>query len=46
MIKASKRSQGISYAIREVVIPARKLEDKGIKIKVNSMSYIFGMIFA
>ena len=32
MIKASRRSQGISYAIREVVIPARKLEQKGIKV--------------
>ncbi len=32
MIKASKRSQGVSYAIREVVVPAKKLEEKGIKI--------------
>ena len=32
MIRASKRSQGISYAIREVVLPARKLEKKGHKI--------------
>ncbi len=32
MIKASKRSKGISYAIREVVLPARKLEEKGIKV--------------
>ena len=32
MIKASKRSQGVSYAIREVVVPARKLEKQGIKI--------------
>ena len=32
MIKASNRSQGISYAIREVVLPAKKLEKKGIKI--------------
>jgi len=32
MIKASKRSQGISYAIREVVLPARKLEEKGINV--------------
>jgi aspartate/methionine/tyrosine aminotransferase len=32
MIKASQRSQGISYAIREVVQPAKKLEKKGIKI--------------
>ena len=32
MIKASDRSQGVNYAIREVVIPARKLEEKGIKV--------------
>ena len=32
MIKASRRSQGISYAIREVVLPAKKLEKKGIKV--------------
>ncbi|RLF27203.1 MAG: alanine aminotransferase [Thermoplasmata archaeon] len=32
MIQASKRSHGISYAIREVVVPAAKLEKKGIKI--------------
>jgi len=32
MIKASKRSQGIIYAIREVVLPARELEKKGIKV--------------
>lgn len=32
MIKASKRSQGISYAIREVVLPARKLEKNGIEV--------------
>ncbi|KYK33551.1 MAG: alanine aminotransferase [Thermoplasmatales archaeon SG8-52-3] len=32
MIRASERSQGISYAIREVVIPARKLEQRGIKV--------------
>ena len=32
MIKASQRSQGISYAIRDVVLPARKLEQKGIKV--------------
>jgi tyrosine/nicotianamine family aminotransferase len=32
MIKASRRSKGISYAIREVVIPARKLEEKGIEV--------------
>jgi alanine-synthesizing transaminase len=32
MIKASKRSQGVSYAIREVVLPARELEKKGVEI--------------
>ena len=32
MIRASKRSQGISYAIRDVVIPARELEKKGYEI--------------
>ncbi len=32
MIKASKRSQGISYAIRDVVLPAKKLEKKGVKV--------------
>ena len=32
MIPASKRSQGISYAIREVLVPARKLQNQGIKI--------------
>jgi len=32
MIKPSKRSQGVSYAIREVVLPARELEKKGIKV--------------
>ena len=32
MIKASKRSKGISYAIRDVVLPARKLEKQGKKI--------------
>jgi tyrosine/nicotianamine family aminotransferase len=32
MIKASKRSQGVSYAIREIVIPARELEKKGVKV--------------
>lgn len=32
MIKSSKRTQHISYAIRDVVLPARKLEDKGIKV--------------
>jgi alanine-synthesizing transaminase len=32
MIQSSKRSQGISYAIREVVLPAQELEKKGHKI--------------
>lgn len=32
MIEAAKRAQGISYAIREVVLPARELEKKGIKV--------------
>ncbi len=32
MIKASKRSQGISYAIRDIVLPARELEKKGIEV--------------
>ena len=32
MIKASKRSQGISYAIRDVVLPAKELEKKGIEV--------------
>jgi len=32
MIKASDRCQSVSYAIREVVLPARKLESKGIKV--------------
>jgi aspartate/methionine/tyrosine aminotransferase len=32
MINASKRSQGVNYAIREVVVPARKLEEKGVKV--------------
>ncbi len=32
MIKAAKRSQGVSYAIREVVVPAKKLEKQGEKI--------------
>ncbi len=32
MLEASKRSQGISYAIREVVLPAKELEKKGIKV--------------
>jgi len=32
MINPAKRCDVISYAIREVVIPARKLEEKGIKV--------------
>lgn len=32
MIKASQRAQGVSYAIREVVLPARELEKKGTKV--------------
>lgn len=29
---ASKRSQGVRYAIRDVVLPAKELEKKGIKV--------------
>ena len=32
MIEASRRSQGVSYAIREVIVPARQLEQKGIDV--------------
>ena len=32
MIRASKRSQGVSYAIRDIVLPARELEKKGIEV--------------
>ena len=32
MISASKRSKGVSYAIRDIVLPARELEKKGKKI--------------
>jgi aspartate/methionine/tyrosine aminotransferase len=32
MIKPSKRSQGVSYAIREVLVPARELENKGVEV--------------
>jgi alanine-synthesizing transaminase len=32
MITASKRSQGISYAIRDVVLPARELEKTGVEV--------------
>jgi aspartate/methionine/tyrosine aminotransferase len=31
-VSASKRSQGVSYAIREVLKPAKELEKKGIKV--------------
>lgn len=35
-IKASKRAQGVEYAIRDVLLPARQLEKKGIAIlKLN-----------
>ncbi len=32
MMKASKRSQGVSYAIRDVILPAKELEKKGIEV--------------
>ena len=32
MIQASQRSQGVNYAIREVIVPAKQLENKGIKV--------------
>ena len=32
MIKPAERAQGVNYAIREVVVPARELEKKGIKV--------------
>ena len=32
MIPASNRSKGVNYAIREVVVPAKKLEKKGVKV--------------
>ncbi len=36
MIEPSERSKDVSYAIREVTVPARKLEEKGIEIlKLN-----------
>jgi alanine-synthesizing transaminase len=36
VIKASERAQGVEYAIRDVLIPAQKLEKKGITIlKLN-----------
>jgi len=35
-IKASRRAQGVEYAIRDVLIPARQLEKKGITVlKLN-----------
>lgn len=36
VIKASKRAQGVEYAIRDVLIPAQQLEKKGITVlKLN-----------
>ncbi len=36
MIKASKRSHSVSYAIRDVLLPANELEKKGIEVlKLN-----------
>jgi len=36
MMKASKRAQGVEYAIRDVLIPAKALEKKGITVlKLN-----------
>lgn len=36
MIEPSERSKDVSYAIREVIVPARKLEEKGIEVlKLN-----------
>ncbi|ASJ08747.1 alanine aminotransferase [Thermococcus siculi] len=32
MIRASERAMGIEYAIRDVVLPARELEKKGVKV--------------
>ena len=32
MIRASERAMGIEYAIREVVLPARELEKRGVKV--------------
>ena len=37
MIKASKRSDGISYAIREVIVPANKQKKQGNKeLQINN----------
>jgi len=36
MIKASKRSHSVSYAIRDILLPAKELEKKGIEVlKLN-----------
>ncbi len=36
MMEPSERSKDVSYAIREVIVPARKLEEKGIDVlKLN-----------
>ncbi len=36
MLEPSHRSQNVSYAIRDIVLPARKLEEKGIEVlKLN-----------
>jgi alanine-synthesizing transaminase len=36
VIQASRRAQGVEYAIRDVLIPARELEKKGIEVlKLN-----------
>ncbi|WP_297480404.1 pyridoxal phosphate-dependent aminotransferase [Thermococcus sp.] len=32
MIRASERAMGVEYAIRDVVLPARELEKRGIKV--------------
>ena len=32
MIRASERAMGIEYAIRDVVLPARELEKRGVKV--------------
>ena len=32
MIRASERAMGIEYAIRDVVLPARELEKKGVRV--------------
>lgn len=36
MLKASDRAMNVEYAIRDVILPAKKLEDKGIQVlKLN-----------